>query len=155
MVQPPSAVSAATIIPSLVYLPFSMGRGARLATMPTFLPIRSSGLYHLAMPDRMQRSRSPSKTVRCSSFLLSLMVSQARTSATRSSTLQKSSKAISGSCSMGPAGAAGAAALASASSLAFWAARASARRFSSSAFRWAISLATSMRGKRGSPLWTV
>ena len=90
MAQPPSAsVSAATIMPSLVYLPLSIGRGARLATMPTFLPSRSSGAYHLAMPDRMQRSRSPSNTVRCSSFLLSFRRSQARTSATRSSTLQK------------------------------------------------------------------
>ena len=37
-------------------MPFIMGRGARLHTMPIFLPIRSSGLNHFAMPERMQLS---------------------------------------------------------------------------------------------------
>ena len=45
--------------------------GGQIGHDATFLPIRSSGLYHLAMPERMHRSRSPSNTVRCSSFLLS------------------------------------------------------------------------------------
>lgn len=156
MEQPPSAVSAAKIMPSLTYLPFIMGRGARLHTMPIFLPIRSSGLNHFAMPERMQRSRSPSNTVRCSSFLLSFRFSQARTSATRSSTLQKVSKSISSSWVKSTVlSSAGAAAFFSASALALLAASAAALRFSSSSFRWAISFATSMRGNSASPLCTV
>ena len=141
-------------MPSLTYLPFIIGRGARLATIPIFLPIKSSGANHLAMPDRMQRSRSPSKTVRCSSFLLSFMRSQARTSATRSSTLQKSSKLISASWSpISSALAAAASAFgSSAGALAAWAAAFWAASKASSS---TSSLAVSIRGKMFSPLCRV
>ncbi len=88
---PPSSVSAARIMPSETYLPPIIGRGARFATMPTFLPVRSSGAYHLAMPERMVRSRSPSKTDSLSSFLLSFMRSQDTTCPTSISTLLKAS----------------------------------------------------------------
>ena len=103
------------------------------------------------MPDRMQRSRSPSKTVRCKSFLLSFMASQARISATRSSVFIKSSKLISGSWSVISAGAsagrAGACSGWAAWAAAFWA----ASRASSSA----SSFLASMRGKMFSPLCSV
>ena len=116
--------------------------------MPTLRPIRSVGAYHLAMPERMVRSRSPSNRVILSSFLLSGRVSQVSTRATRSSHLQKSSMVISGRCSMAGASAGGGLG-AGAAGAAAWL-RASAPAASS-----ASSLAASMRGKRASPLCTV
>ena len=134
------------IMPSLTYLPFIMGRGARLQTMPIFLPIRSSGLNHLAMPDRMQRSRSPSNTVRVeqlrspSGVLAGAHLGHAQLHLAEGVEVDLflvgevhgallSGRGGSSGFGLGPVGSLG-----------------SGLRFSSSSFRWAISLATSMRG---------
>ena len=85
-----SACDAASTMPS--EMPNFILRGARLATMTVSLPIRSSGLYALAMPLNTLRMRpSPTSSVRRSSLVLPSTGSQLTIKAIRKSILAKSS----------------------------------------------------------------
>ena len=113
-------------------------RGGRLTMAARVLPTRSSGLYHMAMPERIWRSVPvPSSRVNRRSFLDFFTASQALTFTTRKSQAAKLSNGVSSAngtssrCgSLGP--------------------RAARRISSSSARAWSMS----MRGKRFSPFVT-
>ena len=68
-------------------------RGGRLTMATSVLPMRSSGWYHLRMPERICRSAPvPSSRVKRSSLSLFFTASQAFTFTARKSDLQKVSK---------------------------------------------------------------
>ena len=116
--------------------------GARFATTTTVLPMRSSGLYHGAMPLQTVRgSPVPSSSVSFNSFLARLISSQLTIFAARSSTFAKSSMPI---CAT-PAS----------SSRTFSCCAVSASGVGINSFNAAISFSTSMRGKSVSPFVTV
>ena len=115
--------------------------GFRLATITTFLPIRSSGLYHAAMPDTTCLPPKPSSSCKQRSFLDFFTFSQSLTRATLRSTFAKSSMVISSAIG---AGSNPSSAFSSGSALL------PIILLSSS-----ISLSTSILGKMISPLWTV
>ena len=95
----PSGASAAHIMP-LDSTPQSF-TGFRFATIMTFLPMRSSGLYHCAMPDTTCLPPKPSSSCKQSSFFDFLTFSHSFTSATRRSLFAKSSMVISSPSSAG------------------------------------------------------
>ena len=115
-------------------------RGGRFTMATRVLPTRSSGLYHLCMPERIWRSTPvPSSRVNLRSLSDFLTASQLLTLTTRKSDLQKVSKSTF-SVSWGSSSMGGRAAL-----------RASSSSFSSSA----SSFVMSMRGKSVSPFVTL
>lgn len=95
----PLGISAAQIMPQLS-TPHSFA-GFRFATRTIFLPIRSSGLYHGAMPETTCLPPMPSSSWSFSSFLDFFTFSHSSTFATRRSVLPKVSMSISSASGWG------------------------------------------------------
>lgn len=91
--QVPSGISAAHIMP-FDSTPQSL-TGLRLATIITFFPTRSSGLYHSAIPETTCLPPIPSSSCKQRSFLDFFTFSALFTVATRRSVFAKSSIVIS------------------------------------------------------------